>query len=159
MNKHRAAAIAFLTVFLVFAYAGGRYYLHGRTTEFLRERLDMNTYKICPLPNDFLRWWFIAKSGDEIKVGFADLFTQRICVQETYSNKKRTPLIEKSKETRAVKNFLYFARYPYPDVIKENDRTTVIWRELAYSFRLGDHFVAKVIFDKDGRVMDSYVKI
>ena len=159
VNKKRTALIALITVFVVFAYAGARYYLHGITKEFLRDRLDANTYKLCPLPNDFLRWWFIAKSGNEIKVGFADLFTQRICIQETYLNSNNDPLIERSKDTRVVNNFLYFAKYPYAEVLKEKDKTIVIWRELAYSFRAGDHFVAKVIYDKEGKVLDSYCKL
>ena len=156
--NRKASVIALSTIFIFIAYTGGRYYIHGKTTDFLREKLDENTYKVCPLPNDFLRWWFVVKSGDEIKVGFADLFSQRICIQETYSIANKDPFAERSRETRVVKNFLYFAQYPYADVIRENDRTTVIWRELAYSFRAGDHFVAKVVFDKEGRVISSYFR-
>lgn len=154
--NRKASVIALSTIFIFITYIGGRYYLHGKTTDFLREKLDENTYKVCPLPNDFLRWWFVAKSGDEIKVGFADLFSQRVCIQETYSTANKDPFAERSRKTRVVKNFLYFAQYPYADVIRENDRTTVIWRELAYSFRAGDHFVAKAVFDKEGRVISSY---
>jgi inner membrane protein len=158
LNKRRAAAIALVTLFLLVAYAGGRDYLHDKTKDFLRERIEANTYKMCPLPNDFLRWWFIAQSGDEIKVGFADLFTKRICVQETYRIIHKDPFIDRSKDTRIVKNFLYFATYPYAEVRRDGGKVTVIWRELAYSFMAGDHFVAKVIFDKDGKVLDSYLK-
>jgi inner membrane protein len=159
VNKKRTAVIALITVFVIMTYGGVRYYLHGVTRDFLRDRLDANTYKVCPLPNDFLRWWFIAKSGNEIKVGFADLFTQRICIQETYRTNNNDPLIERSKDTRVVHNFLYFARYPYAEVLREKEKTIVIWRELAYSFRAGDHFVAKVIYDKEGRVLDSYCRL
>jgi len=158
VKKKKSVAIALITVLLFFVYTGGRYYLHGKTRDFLRERLDANTYKVCPLPNDFLRWWFIAKSGNELKVGFADLFSQRICIQETYLTDRKDPFIERSKEIRVVKNFLYFAKYPYAEVMREKDKTIVIWRELAYSFRAGDHFVAKVIYDKEGHVLDSYFR-
>jgi hypothetical protein len=34
----------------------------------------------------------------------------------------------------------------------------VIWHELAYSFMAGDHFVAKVIFDREGKLLSSYFK-
>ena len=157
-NKNRTTAIALITVFLLIAYTGSRYYLHGKTKEFLRERMDANTYMVCPLPNDFLRWWFIAKSGNEIKVGFADLFTQRVCVQETYWIQDKDLFIDKSKDTRVVKNFLYFSKYPYAEVRSDNGKTTVVWHELAYSFFSGDHFVAKVVFDKDGKVLKSSFK-
>jgi inner membrane protein len=156
--KKKAVTIALATVFLFVAYTGSRNYLHDKTKEFLRERMDANTYMVCPLPNDFLRWWFIAKSGDEIKVGFADLFTQRICMQETYTLNDRDPFINLSKKTRVVNNFLYFARYPYAEVNRNAENITVIWRELSYSFLPGDHFVAEVIFGSDGKVINSYFK-
>lgn len=157
-NKKRTFAIAFVTVFLLTAYIGGRYYLQGKTRDFLKETLDANTYTMYPLPNDFLRWWFVVRSDDEIKIGFVDLFTQRICVQERYKMANKDPFIEHSKETRIVKNFLYFAKYPYAQVRNEQDKTIVIWRELAYSFMAGEHFVAKVVFDKDGKLLNSYFK-
>jgi inner membrane protein len=118
--------------------------------------MDANTYTVCPLPNDFLRWWFITRSGNEIKVGFADLFTQSVCEQETYIVSEKDPFIAMSKETSVVKNFLYFARYPYVEVQRAPDRITVQWRELAYSFLPGNHFVAVVIFGSDGKVVHSY---
>ncbi len=158
LNKRRAVAIALITLFFLIAYTGGRDYLHDKTKDFLRERIEANTYEMCPLPNDFLRWWFITISGNEIKVGFADLFTKRVCVQETYWTTERDPFVDRSKENRVVKNFLYFAKYPYAEVRRDGGSVTVIWRELAYSFRAGDHFVAMVIFDKEGKVVNSYFK-
>lgn len=157
-NPKRAITIALIAIFLFIAYTGGRYYLHGKTRDFLKEKVDANSYKICPLPNDFLRWWFIARSGDEIKVGFADLFTQRICFQEEYKVTNRDPYIERSAETRVVKNFLYFAKYPYAEVKRDTGKTTVVWRDLAYSFMAGEHFVAKVVFDREGKVLDASFK-
>jgi inner membrane protein len=156
INRKKAAAIALITVMLFAVYAGSRFYLHDKTKEFLRSRMDANTYMLCPLPNDFLRWWFLAKSGDEIQVGFADLFTQRVCEQETYTVSEKDPFIAMSKETRVVKNFLYFARYPHAEVQRDPGGITVLWRELAYSFLPGDHFVAVVIFGSDGKVVHSY---
>jgi inner membrane protein len=154
-NKKKTI-IALITVFLLIAYTGGRYYLQGKTKDFLKEKVEANTYTLYPLPNDFLRWWFVVKSGDEIRVGFADLFTQRVCVQETYRMVNRNPYIGHSKENRVVKNFLYFAKYPYAEVRSDKDRTMVVWHELAYSFMAGDHFVAKVIFDREGKLLSSY---
>jgi inner membrane protein len=158
LNKKRTFAIASITVMLLIAYIVGRYYLQGKTKDFLKEKLDANTYTLYPLPNDFLRWWFVVRSGDVIEVGFADLFTQRICIQETYRKTDKDLFIEHSKETRVVHNFLYFAKYPYPQVRIDNDRTVVIWHELAYSFMAGEHFVAKVVFDREGKLLNSYFK-
>ncbi|NWF76892.1 MAG: metal-dependent hydrolase [Nitrospirae bacterium] len=158
LMKRKATVIAFITFILLFCYTGARYYLHGETEKFLREKVDAKIYKLCPLPNDFLRWWFIVKSGDKIQVGFADLFTQRICIQETYIRDESNPFIENSKNTRVVKNFLYFARFPYAEVKKDSEKITVIWRELSFSFRAGENFVAKVIYDMDGNELGSFFK-
>lgn len=154
MDKKRASVIAAVTLALLVSYFGLRHYLHDKAEDFLRAEVDANTYRICPLPNDFLRWWFVARSGDEYIAGFADLFSRRICIHERYKS-VHDPLIERSKKERLVKNFLYFARYPHASVRKEGDRTIVVWRELSYSFRPGDHFVAKVVFDKAGKVLES----
>lgn len=155
LNIKKAPVIAALTLVLLVSYFGLRHYLHNRAEDFLRARVDANTYKMCPLPNGFLRWWFVTRSGDEIMTGVADLFLQRICIQEKYAANPDNPLINRSKEERAVKNFLYFAKYPQAEVRKEGEKTVVIWRELAYSFRAGDHFATKVVFDKDGKVLKS----
>jgi len=156
VNKKRALAISLITIFLFPIYIGGRYYLQGKTKDFLKKQIEAHMYKMYPLPNDFLRWWFIVRSGDQVKVGFADLFTRRVCIQETYIMSNKDQLIEQSKKTRVVKNFLYFAKYPYADVNNETDKSTVVWRELSYSFIAGDHFVAKVVFDNDGRILNSF---
>ncbi len=152
--KKRAPVMAVVTLMLMVFYFAGRHYLHDEAKQFLKTKLDANTYKMCPLPNDFLRWWFVVKSGDEYAVGFADLFTQRVCVAERF-RVVHDPFIERSRETRAVRNFLYFARYPFAEVRKEGEKTVVTWRELSFSFRAGDHFVTKVVFDRNGRVLTS----
>lgn len=158
MNRKRAALIAVAALILLFSYYGLRHYLHKNAAAFLRAKVDANTYKICPLPNGFLRWWFVTRSGDDIMVGFADLFLQRICIQERYTVNLNDYFIKRSETTRAVKNFLYFAKYPFADVKTEGDKVVVTWRELAYSFRAGDHFATRVLLDKDGKILSSEFK-
>ncbi|MDH5202579.1 MAG: metal-dependent hydrolase [Nitrospirota bacterium] len=158
MNKKRAILISIITVVLLASYTGGRYYLYGKTKEFLKERIEANTYTLCPLPNDFLRWWFVVMSGNEFKVGFADLFTGRICVHETYKVHNNDPFIEMSKKEGVVRNFLYFAKHPYVEVKRGDKMTTVTWRELSFTIRPEEHFVAKVFYDKEGKVITSYFK-
>ncbi len=158
MNKKRSVTIALITIFLFIAYAGGRFYLQNKNIDFLKSNLEANIYRVYPLPNDFLRWWFVAKSGNDVRVGFSDLFTGRICMQETYTLPEDDPFIERSKNERVVNNFLYFAKYPYANVTIEKEKTVVTWRELSYSFMKGDHFVTKVIFNNEGKVLNSYFK-
>jgi inner membrane protein len=157
-NKQQKVKIALITILLLVSYTGARYYLHREAKDFLRDKMDYNTYMACPLPNDFLRWWFIARSGNDVTVGFVDLFTQNIYKHEKYVISEKDPFIQLSKETRAVKNFLYFARHPYAEVQRDPERITVIWRELAYSYLPGEHFIAVVIFGNDGAVIHSYFR-
>jgi inner membrane protein len=158
VNKRRAVAAAICTVLLFAVYIGGRAYLQKETKQFLKTKVDANIYKVYPLPNDFLRWWFITKSGDEIDTGFVDLFTKRVCIQDKYRMDNSDHAIIESRKNRVVQNFLYFAKYPYAEVKTENSKTIVIWKELAYSFMAGESFVAKVVMDKNGKVIESYFK-
>jgi inner membrane protein len=158
LNKTRAALIAVITMILLVAYIGGRAYLQNEARQFLKTKVDANIYKVYPLPNDFLRWWFITKSGHEINAGFVDLFTQRVCIHEKYYLDNNDPAIAESKKSRVIQNFLYFARHPYAEVKRENNRTIVTWRELSYSFMAGEGFSAKVVMDKNGKIIESYFK-
>ncbi len=158
VNKARAAVIAIATIILLTGYVGGRAYLQKETRQFLKTKVDANTYKVYPLPNDFLRWWFIAKSGDEVKTGFADLFTQKVCIHEKYNMNNNDPAVLESKKNRVVQSFLYFAKYPYAEVKREEKRTIVTWKELSYSFMAGEKFTAKVVMGKNGKVIEAYFR-
>ncbi|HAK87796.1 MAG TPA: hypothetical protein DHV16_06180 [Nitrospiraceae bacterium] len=158
LNRAKAAVIAGVTIMLLAGYVGGRAYLQKETKKFLKTKVDANIYKIYPLPNDFLRWWFLVKSGDEVKTGFADLFTQKVCIHEKYDMNNNDPAVLESRKTRAVRNFLYFAKYPYAEVKRDDKKTVVTWKELSYSFMAGEKFAAKVVTDKSGKVIESGFK-
>ncbi len=157
-NKKRRITISFLTFILFAFYINGKYYLKNVSEEFLRENMDEYVYRLCPLPNDFFRWWFVSKTGNILKVGFVDLFTKRVYIQDRLRYSETEPEILLSKSTKTVKNFLYFAQFPYSEIKRQGNETTVVWRELSYAFLPGDHFVAKVIYNRNGKVIQSYFK-
>lgn len=157
-NKKRAVFAASMTLILLSLYLGGRYYLHERAEDFLKGKMSDSVCKVTPLPNDFLRWWFLASSAEGIKTGFVDLFTGRVCVQDSYPQPAKDELIEKSKEDKVIKNFLYFARYPYPSVERSGGGAIVTWKELSFSFMAEERFVAKAHMTEDGKVLRSYFK-
>jgi inner membrane protein len=152
-RSRRPALIALVTFMLVFSYIGLRAYLYDRTMGYLQRNLTANKYTLCPLPNDFLRWWFIAETKEEVLSGFADLFTQRVHVDRRYPKyvPGQDPVVEASKKSRVVKNFLYFAKYPYPEVSQEGGRRLVLWKELSYSYLPGRRFTATVEMSPDGK--------
>jgi inner membrane protein len=158
MNKKKAPLIAICIIILIAAYIGGRAYLQFEAKKFLKTEVDANIYRLYPLPLDPLRWWFIAKSGNEIETGSVDLFTKCIYIKNRYRLDKKSPAIVESKKERVVQNFLYFARFPYAEVKREGDRTIVTWKELSFSFLPGERFIATVVMDKDGRVIESGFK-
>jgi inner membrane protein len=155
MNKKKAPLIAICIIILMAAYIGGRAHLQSEAKGFLKTEVDANIYRLYPLPLDPLRWWFIAKSGSEIETGSVDLFTKSIYIKNRYRLDKKSPAIVESKKERVVQNFLYFARFPYAEVKREGDRTIVTWKELSFSFLPGERFIATVVMDKDGRVIES----
>jgi inner membrane protein len=158
VNKRRAILAAACAVMLFAGFMTGKAYLQKEARQFLKTKVDANIYKVYPLPNDFMRWWFIAKSGDEVKTGFADLFTQKVCIHDKYILDNNDPAIQESKKEAAVQSFLYFAKYPYAEVKREKDRTIVMWKELSFSFMPGESFTAKVVTDKNGKVIESGFK-
>jgi inner membrane protein len=158
LNKKKSSLIAILCLILIMGYIGLRVYLKNEVMSFLKTKIDANIYRVYPLPNDFLRWSFLTKSSDVVNIGTADLFTKRICVYEEFDLNKQDPAIDLSKKSRVVQNFLYFARFPYAEVRHDEDKIVVIWKELAYSFMSGDRFFAKIVIDKNGRIIKSSFK-
>lgn len=155
LNKQRSILIAACTVLLFAGYIGCKYYLQGEAKQFLKSKVDANIYNVYPLPNDLMRWSYITKSGNEITIGMLDLFTKRVCAFEKYVINEHDHLIAESKKNRVVQNFLYFAKYPYAEVRHEQNKTVVIWRELAYSFMAGDKFTLRASVDKNGKITEA----
>ncbi len=153
----KKAAVKRVTVVLVMIFIvllmTVRYQLKSAAEEFLRENLDEYEYILCPLPNDFLRWWFVTHSEDTYKTGFVDLFSKTVSIVKVARYSEARPEIKESKELRTIKNFLYFAVAPLPEISDSNGKTIVKWRELTYSFMPGEHFVAEVEFDRFGRAV------
>ncbi len=160
LNRDRARVVAVSTMAMMVLYLGAKQYYHEKTEEFLRASMDEYIIEtVIPLPNDFLRWWFIAENESEIKTGFADLFTRSVCFHKTYPKQGYNQHIERSKNLRVVKNFLYFAQYPYAEVRQEGETRIVKWKELAYSFSRGEHFTLTVKIDARGNLISSKIKI
>lgn len=154
-NKKRAAVIAICTILLLVGYIGGRAYLQGQVKQFLKTKVDANIYKLYPLPNGFLRWWFVTKTENEAQTGMADLFMQKVCLYEKYNLVNNDPAVAEARKNRIIQNFLCFARQPYVEVNRRQNITIVTWKELSYSFLPGDKFTAKVVMDRNGKIIES----
>ncbi len=147
-------------VFCVLAlYVGIRATFKSVTGNFLKTQMTATRYHLYPLPNDFLRWWFVVEDQREYRTGFVDLFTETVCLQDILDKNAKDPLLERTGKLPEVKNFLYFARQPYPVVYRGDGPTRVVWRELSYSFLPGEHFVAVVEFNRAGSIKRAYAKI
>ncbi|NOX20873.1 MAG: hypothetical protein GXO99_06415, partial [Nitrospirae bacterium] len=92
-------------------------------------------------------------SEDTYKTGFVDLFSKTVSIVKVARYSEARPEIKESKELRTIKNFLYFAVAPLPEISDSNGKTIVKWCELTYSFMPGEHFVAEVEFDRFGRAV------
>lgn len=141
--KSSAKVLYILSIVFIAIYIGSKAYLKGEATDFLKKKIEAHQYRTYPLPNDFLRWWFVARYYDEYITGFVDLFTQRVYIQERYKI-KNDPVIIKSKENESVKALLSFSKHPVAEVKYEGDTILVTWKELSYGFLPGDRFSAKV---------------
>jgi inner membrane protein len=103
MNKDKARIIALATILIVVSYVGVRKHYRDGAFELLRSsRNEYIVSSICPLPNDFLRWWFVARDGDGIKTGFADLFMNEVYLHKKYPSQVKDPVIEATKQLSEV---------------------------------------------------------
>lgn len=156
-NK-RPFLISLVICIFLSGYVACKYALKMNAAAFLRKNIDERTVKIFPLPNDFLRWWFVARTSDRIRTGFVDLFTRRVYIQDEYVYSDYDPAVALSKEDGVVKNFLYFAEFPYPSVYSKDRYTLVEWRELSYAYIPGRHFAATILFDEETHIIGSSFK-
>ncbi|TAN42213.1 MAG: metal-dependent hydrolase [Nitrospirae bacterium] len=157
-NKKRAVFIAACTVILLCWYAGGRYYMQGQAKQFLKTKIDAHVYRVYPLPNGLLRWWFTVRNGDEITTGSVDLFMKKVFVYEKFRMHENDPAIAASKNDPNIKTFLEFAHSPYAEVKRDEQGATVKWKDLSYSFLPGEKFTATVVSDRNGKIVKSYFR-
>lgn len=160
LKKHEKF-LCILSIVFVVLYIGTKAYLKTEATNFLKEKIEAHQYRVYPLPNDFLRWWFVARYSDEYITGFVDLFTKRVYAEERYRI-MNDPAILKSKEVKSVKTFLSFAKHPLAQIKQEGSTTVVLWRELSYGFLPNERFTVKVWLKQSSqgyRVINSHLKI
>lgn len=141
--KKQVRFLYILSIIFIIFYIGIKVYCKTEARDFLKQKIEAQQYRVYPLPNDFLRWWFVAKFSDEYITGFVDLFSKKVYIDERYKI-KNDPTILKSKESKSVKALLSISKHPIANVKQEGDTTVVIWRELSYGFLPGERFTAKV---------------
>ncbi|PMP71803.1 MAG: hypothetical protein C0186_02900 [Thermodesulfovibrio aggregans] len=141
--KKQAKFLYIFSLAFIALYIATKAYLKAEAIDFLKQKIEAHQYRVYPLPNDFLRWWFVARHSDEYITGFVDLFTKRVYGDEKYKI-KNDPAIIKSKEAEAVRALLSFAKHPMAEIKHEGDVTVVVWKELSYGFLPNDRFTAKV---------------
>ncbi|MCX7988922.1 MAG: metal-dependent hydrolase [Thermodesulfovibrio sp.] len=141
--KKQAKLFYVLSLIFITIYIGVKAYLKVEARDFLKQKIEAHQYRVYPMPNDFLRWWFVARFSDEYITGCVDLFGKRIYIDSRYKI-KNDDLILKSKESESVKSLLNFAKHPAAEIKKEGDTIIVVWRELSYGFLPNDRFTAKV---------------
>ncbi len=159
--KKQTKFLFILSIAFVAIYISVKVYLKSEAREFLKQKIEAHQYRVYPLPNDFLRWWFVARHADEYITGFVDLFAERVYIDEKYPI-KNDEAVKKSKEAEAVKALINFAKHPVAGVKKEGDVTVVIWKELSYAYLPSDRFTAKVWLKetpKGYQIINSKLKI
>lgn len=108
------------------------------------------------VPGGYRPWiWFgLAEDDSEIRTAFIDARGDRVFEERIYRKDFSHPLIEPSKQTRTVRDFLAEAMVPHVTVESRGGVTVVKWREMSYAFSPEiELFVAKVVFDSAGGIL------
>ncbi len=153
--RPRRFVISMTAAILIFGYVGSKAIFKNSADNFLRQQVNSRHIYLAPLPNDFLRWWYVISEQDNIRTGMVDLFTQRTYEHDDLVYSDLDPMIMLSKDNRHVESFLNFARFPFPSVFSKDGYTLVEWRELSYGYIPGRHFIASVIYDAHGNEISS----
>lgn len=159
--KKQAKIFYIISIVFITVYIGVKAYCKVEAKEFLQQKIEAHQYRLYPLPNDFLRWWFVAKFSDEYITGYVDLFGKRVYTESRYKIKD-DELILKSKESKSVKTLVSLAKHPATEIKREGDMILVIWRDLSYGFLPNDRFTAKVWLRETSRgylIINSKLKI
>ncbi|MBN2384233.1 metal-dependent hydrolase [bacterium] len=108
------------------------------------------------VPGGYQPWlWFVLnKRRDTCLTAYIDTRSGSISPPHMYRNTPDNSFIQKSRETRTVRDFLYEAMVPQVESIDRGDRIEVHWRELAYAFSADvDLYMAKVVLTPTGQVI------
>ncbi|WP_297210561.1 MULTISPECIES: metal-dependent hydrolase [Thermodesulfovibrio] len=141
--KKQSRFFYLLAIIFVLFYIGLKAYLKTEARDFLKQKIEAQQYRVYPLPNDFLRWWFVSKYNDEYITGFVDLFSKKVYIDKRYKI-INDDAISKSKDSQSVKALLNIAKHPVAEAKREGNITVVTWRELSYGFLPEGRFSAQV---------------
>jgi inner membrane protein len=154
----RLTTVAIASLAVLVLYTGVRYYYHESAEDFVKSKQqEYRVHRIVPQPGDIMGWWFVASGHGEIKTGYADLLTDHVSVYRTYPAQGLDETIEATRKLNVVGTFLRFSRSPYAEKIQTQEGTTVIWRDLAFSYLPGERFAARVKIDPKGVVISKKV--
>jgi inner membrane protein len=153
--RSRAVIIACCALLVLCGYLGGRYYLQGQARQLTKNEIDANIYKVYPVPNGLFRWWFVAKTDDEVTTGVTDLFMQKVFIYKKQSLNLKHPSVEATRVNPVVSNFLNFSRQPKADVMLNKNGTLIIWHELSYAYLPGERFQVQVTIGNNGVIKDA----
>lgn len=160
MRKDKAVLIAATVFVLLACNVGLKYHLHEKAMKNIRQQAgDYVVRRVSPFPASYLRWWFVVENHEEYKTGMIDMLLSKVYFDRVFAKPGDDQRIYKSRGIRTVKIFLDFARLPHASVENRADGASVVtWRELSFTFLPGEHFSAKVFFDRDQKLVKSYFK-
>lgn len=150
----------FLTIYLTIAgYYYFRYQAQKRTTETVKQALQLNgTYTIIPT-HSWNQWTFVVKTDHHWYVG--EVHGGEPVILDTFAIKPENQLVAIAKTDRKVQSFLSFTSYAHVEVKEHDFGYEVRWLDLRYRARYQGKshymFVAAVYLDKEQQIRDSFV--
>ena len=153
-----ASRVASLALGLMLAYVGGRAILHARALEEGLARVPSGPASVLraaalPSPLDPRSWRFLADTGAVYLTGEVRLGAGATPLRRR-EKRPETPAVAHVRESSAVAGiFLRFSSFPWLEVSETAEGTQVSWTDLRFEQPERENFVARVVVDKNGRVM------
>jgi inner membrane protein len=152
------ARVASLALGLALAYVGVRAILHVRALDEGLARVPFGSSSLVraaalPSPLDPRRWRFLADTGATYFTGEVRLWDGSTPLRRRQKHAE-TPAVARVRESSAVAaTFLRFSTFPWLEVSETDGGTELSWTDLRFERPERQGFVARVVVDKNGRVM------
>lgn len=143
---------------LIAAYVGARVILHDRAVAAARVALPQSSdlrLVVLPTPINPLRWRVVADTGKDFRTGRLDLASGAIALVLAPKAPETPEVAVARSHSDVAAAFLAFSTFPQLETHASAEGTEVVWRDLRFTDRRREGFIARIVVGADGSIKDQ----